>query len=147
MSLSQDDSRMRELLQRVKDADQQHAPAFENVLHKPAAVHERKRPWRLQVAVAGCAALILIVTFASRSGRKAIFNPSPAHMVENDDSNQIDSENRSSQPLEIDFDELHRAIEEYYATSGDEQDNDLTVWSSNSESLLAMNVELEFHPE
>jgi hypothetical protein len=145
MKQPQDDNQLRELLQRVKQADGQHAPTFDSVMTRSAQESQPGGGRRRQLTVGACVVAALLVALFVRTqldvtptdgGSSFAVNPTRSMMVPPDASN----DNASNEGLvTIDFDELLKSVDDHLPMA-DFDTEDMSVWSSRTDSLLALNV-------
>lgn len=158
MKQSSDDSPVRDLFQRLKDADEQTAPAFDDVLSRPAQKPGRRPVRRFQLALAGSvAALLVAVVVRSQQGSPVVDSGSPVaeDKTAEDKTPALPDIGPSVTPtpeehvVEIDFDHLRRVVEEHFDDRSDEalSGTPVAVWSSRTESLLAVNLDVPFDQE
>ncbi len=147
MSQSTDESRIREMIQRLKHADEQHAPDFDDVLARPVRKLKRRPARRLQLAVVCCTASALLGTilFVQAQQSDPPFDNDLRRAKDVGSRQPIDStHDRSPQQrvADIDFDHLRRVVEEHCAATEMANGARVPVWSSRTESLLALNLDV-----
>lgn len=130
MNHSQDESRIRALLGRVKQADATSTPAFDELLNRPRPP-QRWNP-RNQIAAACCvaAALMLAVLVGRQTDTKTKNERQPLAEVQP----------APDADLPIDFDLMRRLVDEHFRSPRPANEQ-LTVWSSNTEILLAVQLD------
>jgi hypothetical protein len=131
MKPSLDDSRIRELCQRLKRADEKDAPAFDDVWGRAARTWEQRRARRLRLAaVCGAAAALLVAfLFVRLQQVDPIIADGPLKVTSKDE-----------RIVEVDFDRLRRVVEEHFSAAETANNVGVPVWSSRTESLLALNL-------
>ncbi|MDA1053591.1 MAG: hypothetical protein O3C40_24350 [Planctomycetota bacterium] len=148
MNQSSDEARIREMVQRLKRVDEQHAPAFADVLGRPVRKPDRRLSRRLQLAAACCIAATLLVAFwfvrppqddpVVESGVRVAEDASPAMQVIAPEDERV---------ADIDFDHLRRVIEEHFSATATTSGAGVPVWTSRTESLLALNLNVPLDQE
>ncbi|MBC8351873.1 MAG: hypothetical protein H8E66_07780 [Planctomycetes bacterium] len=147
MNPSSDDSQMRDAVQRVRDADQRAAPAFDDVLNRAVSARTQRPARRLKVVAACCTVLAFAVVLTIRSRQNhPVGDPSP-HIALDETPSIPTADARHEQLLHIDFDHMRRVIDEHYAASDQPASGQMSVWSSRTESLLAVNFQSDLSPE
>ncbi len=144
MSQSNDEARLRQLIQRLKDADGAGVPDFDAVLQRP---NQQRRPTpALGWAVVGCTVALLLAALlwmGQRTSDSTAEDESPrAEMVQPKQSVGT-SKDPIPQPLvaSIDFDFLHQLVEEHCATSLVGDGRHVPLWTSRTESLLVWKLD------
>lgn len=127
-------------MQRLKRADARSVPTFEDVVARPVRKLERRSARRPQLAIACglAAALFAAFWFVRQQPTNSVLQPSI--QIADDEPPSIDLRNESV--AEIDFDQLRRAIEEHFKTTETASSLSVPLWSSRTESLLAVNLDL-----
>ena len=143
MNQSSDESRIREMVQRLKSRDDEHAPSFDDVLGR-----RHGRPARLQLTIACCTVAMLLVALlfirmqqhdpVVQSGMGAAEDIAPA---------MPDTERQDERVVEIDFAHLHRVIEEHFSDIETAKGAWVSVWSGDTEPLLAVNLAVPLEQE
>ena len=154
MSQSPDESRIREMILRLKRADEQLAPGFDDVLARAVRNSDRRPARRLRLAVVCCTVAALFVAFLSvgllqdDSG----VGSEPRVAEENAPTMPV-AEPREKHVVEIDFDQLRRIVNEHFSDAGSANGVATAngvgspLWSSRTESLLALNLDLSLPPD
>ncbi len=133
-----DDTRIREMLQRLKSADQQRVPGFEEILNRSAPTVPR--PMFAAWAVVGCVTLLLVsaVFFIRWPSNVPTIATDP---IRNED-HQIDHSVQTRVPdvpiSEIDFDHFRQVVNDHCRASENTDFSLLPLWTSRTESLLAL---------
>ena len=144
------ESQLRALLQRVKHADEEVAPPFEAVLNRP--VREASPPSSrqsssrsAQLAIGSCVVVaLLVMLFVQLQPRdmdavdQSVVTEEPVAPTE---FSPVQQDDRA--PMEnivgIDFDQLMKVIEKHSGRA-DAGAGSMSVWSSRTDSLLALNL-------
>lgn len=145
MNQSPDETRIHELMQRLKQADKQDVPTFEDVLSGGDSTRQVER-WRTRnstrwvklLGTACCTAVAVLVAFFFVWSRpdELIVKPNP-QLVGADAASVSD----------IDFDHLRFVVEEHFIRKKRAHEVRVPVWSSRTESLLALNLEVSWEQE
>ncbi len=143
-----DETQIRELMQRLKRADARRVPTFEDVLARPERKPQQRPTRRPQLAIAcGLAAAVLVAFWFVRPQQTKpgieprtqvaeIVAPAPTKTAAPHES-----------VVEIDFDQLRRAIEQHFETTETASGVAMPLWSSRTDSLLAVNLDLSIEQE
>lgn len=145
MKQPQDDNLLRELLQRVKQADERLAPTFDAVMTRSIEEVRERRGRRRQLTAGACIVAALLVALLVRSqlavspadGKSSIAEkPTRSTTVPSASTNDDASEEVL---VTIDFDELLKSVDDHLPMADLDTEN-MSVWSSSTDSLLALNV-------
>ena len=140
MKHAPDDPQIRELVQRVKRADEEQAPDFGSVLERPRAEPSRQTLFRLPLLIAGCAAVLSIGWFFRRPPDDGNADPGPQIVLTIDTSEE--PAKPSGTDVDIDFDQLRDLVSRHLRETAEYGGHRVPVWSSRTESLLALNFDL-----
>ena len=148
MNLSSDESQIRKLIQRLKHADSQNVPEWEDVLARPVRKPLRQPARRTKLAVACCFATTWLVVFwfIRSQQTKPILEPS-THIAEVVPPKPPTIVAPHERVAEIDFDRLRSVIEEHFTTTEIASSVGVPLWSSRTESLLAVNLNVPLEQE
>jgi hypothetical protein len=148
MNPSSDESQIRELIQRLKHADTQNAPTWEDLLARPIRQPLRQPARRTQLAVACCFATTWLVVFWFIRSQQTtpILEPS-AHIAEVVPPKAPAIVAPHESVAEIDFDRLWKVVEEHFTTTEIANSMGVPLWSSRTESLLAVNLNVSSEQE
>lgn len=140
MNPSSEEDRIREMLQRLKSAERERAPGFEEILNRPAPTMTSRPPYG-RWTIVGCAAALLLGTFLLIR-----FQQHDADIATdtNHDSNDQGSPVESPQ---IDFDRLRQVVHDHYHASETTDFSQLPLWTSRTESLLALGEDMPISQE
>jgi hypothetical protein len=135
-----DDAQLREVVQRLKRSDRQHAPKFDDVLSRQARTRSPQGSPALRWAVVcGAAGVLLAALLIFRSQpNDPTGDPEPS--IAKDDAPKTPTDRPQSQAsIDIDFDHLRASVDEHFNETeiADRQD-----WSTQTDSLLALNLNL-----
>jgi len=138
MKPSLDDLRIRELFQRLKLADEKDAPAIDDAWGRAARTREQRPARRLPLAaVCGAAAALLVAFLFVRSQQvDPIIVDGPPKRASQDE-----------RVVEIDFDHLRRVVEKHFRAAQTANGAGVPMWSSRTESLLALNLNVSLAQE
>lgn len=157
MNQSPDERQLRALLQRAKQADDEAAPTFEEVLNRPMSESHQMlsrpvSPRRAQVTIAVCVVAALLLTlFVRQQPRDSGVDREP-NVAENSvrpaESSPVqpDHDVPTAAVVSIDFDELLNVIEQN-SDSINACSGNMSVWSSGSDSLLAFTLNASLSEE
>ena len=149
MNQPNDESQIREMLQRLKSVDKQRAPEFEQLLTRSEPTDPPDSAV-VRWALLSCAAAALIGAF--------LFIRSQWHdpqMVTDPGGSQSnhhhDSVDRSPPPhppvADIDFDHLHQVVHDHYHPRVTADFAEFPLWTSQTESLLALSSDFSLTEE
>ena len=142
MNQSSDDQDLRARFQRLKFADEQRVPGFDDVLQRPAHAPDRLPARRLQITVACCtAAMLLVALLITVSGRGGSSVKSDPRIVEDSVPVQPGDDSQGERVVDIDFEHLHAVIDEQFVAA------DVPKWPSRTVSLLAVNLDVSSFQE
>ena len=147
MNQSSDDLRLRELVQRLKRADEQHVPVLDDVLERAVRPPDRRPARRLArrvaLAVMCCtaAALLAVFLFVRLQPDDPVGRSEP-RFAEN-----VTSAPSDARIEDIDFDHLRRVVDEHFIATKTTNGMGAPVWSSHTESLLAVNLNVSLTQE
>jgi len=150
MKQPQNDNQLRELFQRVKQSDEPLAPTFDAVLTR--STHESRpagsRPAgsrRHQIAMGACVVAALLVALFVRTqldvpptDGEPSFAEKPTRSMMVPSGSPTDDASEEVFVM-IDFDELLRSVDDHLPSADFDAEN-MSVWSSHTDSLLALNV-------
>jgi hypothetical protein len=141
MNQSSDDSQIRELLQRLKREDERHVPGFEDVLERSVQRQVRQPARRLQVAIGCCAVTsLLIALLLVQSHFDAPNGQGRPNIAESNGPGRPAEPLQSDTVAEVDIEYFHTVIDEYFGST--EAAVQVPDWSSRTDSLLAVNLEI-----
>lgn len=145
MKQPQDDNQLRELLQRVKQADEQRAPTFDAVMTRSMEEvrpgHERRRQLTVGVCIVAALLVALFVRAqfdVSSTNDEPTIAKNPTRSVTDPPGSPNDGASEEGL-VAIDFDELLKAVDDHLPMAELDSEN-MSVWSSRTDSLLALNV-------
>lgn len=152
MSQSTDESRIRETIRRLKQADTHCAPDFNDVLTRPVRNAIRRPVRRLQFAAVCCAAATVLaaILFVRSQHRGPALAPDPRTATGSGAQQPVDlarDQWPQQRDLDIDFDRLRRVVEEHCGAAETATGTQVLVWSSRTESLLALNCDVSLTQE
>ena len=139
-------------MQRLKHAEEQQVPDFDDVLARPAGNLKPQPARRLQLVVVCCSAAMLFGAFLFVQSKDDVptLQSGPVRAEHVEQERQIVSaqnQARQHRVAQIDFDHLHRVVEEYCRPAKPANGVSVSVWSSPTESLLAWNPQVSLTQE
>ncbi len=127
-------------MQRVKRADEQGVPRFDDVLDRPLPTSQRRPARRVTWAIAFCCvAALLVAIFVVRWQRDSVVERKQ-RIAEEVALPKPDKEPQNVRIEEIDFDEMHQAVVEHFHAVATSTDAGIPVWSSRTECLLTLHL-------
>ncbi len=141
-----DETRIRELMQRLKRADARRVPTFEDVLSRPERKPQPTRRPQLVIACRVAAAVLITLAFVRSQQTKPEIQPR-IQVAEEVPPTPTNTAAPHESVVEIDFDRLRRVIEQHFETTETASGVAMPLWSSRTDSLLAVNLDLSIEQE
>ncbi len=144
MNQSPNESHIRDLLQRVKQADEEATPAFDEVLNRDARPATRTSSRQMAIAFVCVAASVFFVAFVWQSVVRNKSVDPVRQVVEGDGPILSIDASESNDSNQVDFDYLNQLVDDRFAAMNAGNDSTPTnfgmirIWSSETESLLAL---------
>ena len=140
MNRSCDESRIRELIQGLKPANEQLTPEFDDILDRPIRNPDRPPARRLHTAVAYCAVILLLTVLV------VVLSPvdSRSHDERSNiaDINMLDRALDSTQqptPTDVNLDHLVAAVDDHFRHVHRDAP-EIPSWPTYTDSLLAFHI-------
>ena len=133
-----DDSRLRELIQQLKRADQRHAPKFDDVLGRSVPDPVQQPSVRLRLAITVCVAVVLatgLLIVRSQMGDPSQ-NVIPI-AADGGNPEQPDGMSHERRTVDVDFDHLRSTVDKYFSNI---EAVESPEWPTSTDSLLVLNL-------
>ena len=143
MNPSFDDQELRDLVQRVRIADEHRIPAFHDVLQRSTDTPNQLPAWRGRRILVTCgivATLTIAILVLSFRGDIARSHNEP-NVAKDTRPDQNLPERSYAQDVDIDFEQLQAMIDEAFVTKT------IPEWPTRTDTLLAINLEIPSHQE
>jgi hypothetical protein len=137
-----DDFQIRLLIRRLKQVDEQSVTPFDVVLRNSIR-NPRRRPTRqLAMVTIGCGVAALLIAFLSIHSRHRNLVSQPPL-----DATRWNGPPSDRRLVSVDFDHLRHVLEEHFRAPESTNGASPCVWSSRTESLLALNLNVSLTEE